>query len=95
MRYINYDVVFILPAPSISYPPGGYDVVYRLAQALNKENIRTSIIFLKKPEIYIDNYIMPENLKNVKIIRDIFYSLFNGKRIKLFYNLHLYRLLVV
>ena len=46
MRYINYDIVFVLPPPTVSYPPGGYDIVYRLAQALNKENIRTSIIFL-------------------------------------------------
>jgi len=48
MMYIDYDIVFVLPSPSGRYPAGGYDVVYRLAQALNKENIRTSIIFLKK-----------------------------------------------
>ncbi|WP_156324239.1 hypothetical protein [Acidiplasma aeolicum] len=45
MKLNIYDVVFVLPRPSIAYPPGGYIIVYRLAQALNKGGIRTSIIF--------------------------------------------------
>ena len=92
MRYINYDIVFVLPPPTVSYPPGGYDIVYRLAQALNKENIRTSIIFLSKPEIYIENYIMTGNVKN-SIKLNIFNLSFNGKRINFFYDLRLYKLL--
>ena len=96
MRYVNYDVVFVLPQPLVRYPSGGYDVVYRLAQALNKENIRTAVIFLKKREIYIENYIISDNVKKVKkLLVNIFNSLFSGKRINLFYNLRLYELLGV
>ncbi len=92
-----YDIVFVLPQPTISYPPGGYDVVYRLAQGLNKEKIRTAIIFLKKPEIYIENYIVTEKLKKKNILYSLTASLFNlcfnGKKISFFYDLHLYKLL--
>ncbi len=97
MSHNIYDIVFVLPPPTITYPPGGYDVVYRLAQALNKEKIRTAIIFLKRPEIYIQNYVFSENLKKKKILYNLMVSLFNScfncKRINLFYNLRLYKLL--
>ena len=51
----NYNAVFILPAISIKYPPGGYDIVYRLANGLNKNGISTAIIFLKDNK-YVPNY---------------------------------------
>ena len=99
MKLNIYDVVFVLPTVSITYPPGGYDIVYRLAQALNKESIRPSIIFLKKPKIYIENYIVSENVKNknrlTRLMLSLFNLLFNGKRINLFYKLRLYKLLGV
>lgn len=94
-----YDIVFVLPQPTIKYPPGGYDIVYRLAQALNNEKIRTSIIFLKRPEIYIDNYIISKkhnkkiHIKN--LMGSLFNLVFNGKRINFFYDLHLYKLLKI
>ncbi|WP_081142076.1 hypothetical protein [Ferroplasma acidiphilum] len=77
MKLNIYDVVFVLPTVSITYPPGGYDIVYRLAQALNKESIRPSIIFLKKPKIYIENYIVSENVKNKNRLTRLMLSLFN------------------
>ena len=41
----DYDVAFILPAPLMKYPPGGYDIVFRLANSLNVEDIRATVIF--------------------------------------------------
>ncbi|BAB60028.1 TVG0903758 [Thermoplasma volcanium GSS1] len=99
MKLNIYDVVFVLPRPSITYPSGGYDIVYRLAKALNKEGIRTSIIFLEKPEIYIENYNVSQHVKNenrwYRLIVYLFRLLFNVKRIDLFYKLRLYKLLGV
>lgn len=82
----NYNAVFILPGISIKYPPGGYDIVYRLANGLNKKGISTAIIFLK------DNKYVPNYFDTIKksmayemacvALNNIFY----GKRLSYFYH---------
>ncbi len=80
-----YDVTFVLPPYTLGYPPGGYDIVYRLANALNKKNIKTSIIFFIHSNGYIENQM--ESTKNIrKILRSIFTFIFYGSKIKIFYK---------
>jgi glycosyltransferase involved in cell wall biosynthesis len=100
MKENSYDVTFVLPGPSIRYPPGGYDIVYRLAQGLNNQHIKTAIIFQKNPSIYITNFIRDENYGYIRVLKSrvlkgIFDMIFNGKRIKTFYKLRLPKLLGV
>jgi len=90
----QYRVTFVLPGPSILFPPGGYNVVYQLAHALNKRGIKTAIIFLRDPSKFIPDYKYKPG-RRARMLRKIFYFLFNGKRIKLFYRLRLYKLLKV
>jgi glycosyltransferase involved in cell wall biosynthesis len=43
-------VVFALVAPPLKYPPGGYDVVYRLAATLSSRGIPAAIAYVGAPE---------------------------------------------
>jgi len=77
----------------LSSPPGGYDIIYRLANALNKSGIRTSIIFwLDSTKYFNDNYCEKNKNKNKieilkhKLFYELFYLLFKGKRLNLFYH---------
>jgi len=91
----NYSVTFVLPAPSIRYPPGGYNIVYQIAHNLNVSGIKTAIIFLKNVSIFIPNYKEDKSMKKngTGIIKKGFYVLFNDRRIEIFYRLRLYRFL--
>jgi len=81
MKKINgYIITFVLPGINIKYPPGGYDIVYRLSYALNKNKIKTAIIFC------IPDYIK-YNKKNFKYtIYKIFEFIFYGKKLKYIYK---------
>ncbi len=75
----NYDVTFVLPGGALIPPPaGGVDVVFRLAHALNKSGIKTSIIFCPRPLINMD-----ENLGRLPIYMELFAKIFKGQRIGL------------
>lgn len=39
------DVLFILTAPPLGYPPGGYDVIYSLAQSLCQKGVSAGILY--------------------------------------------------
>ena len=87
MRAKSYSVTFVLPSPTIGYPPGGYNIVYKLAQGLNQNNIKTSIIFLSDPSIYVSNYIKDYNQSfKFRFLYVIFKYLFGRNRINLFYR---------
>lgn len=90
----QYRVTFVLPGPSF-LPPGGYNVVYQLAHGLNKRGIKTAIIFLRDPSKFIPDYKPGRGARVLMSRKKIFDFLFNGKRIKLFYRLRLYKLLKV
>jgi glycosyltransferase involved in cell wall biosynthesis len=93
MKENSYDITFVLPEPNVYYS-GGYDIVYRLAQGLNNQHIKTAIIFQKNPSTYITNFIRDENYR-YRVLKGIFYMIFNGKRINTFYKLRFPRLLGV
>lgn len=57
----NYDVIFVLLSPTLRYPPGGYDIVYRLASGLNKNGLKTAICFVLNIDEYIPNYYYLKN----------------------------------
>lgn len=84
----KYSVTFVLPSPSIGYPPGGYNIVYQLAHYLNKSGIKTAIIFLVNASVFTSDL-------KLKILRKVFHFLFSNRRIKMFYRLRLYKLLRV
>lgn len=89
----HYKVLFVLPGIIIRYPPGGYDIVFRLAHALNEVNIKTGIIFLHGTE-YINNYIPLKSSKHPVMnntIREIIYLIFPGKKFS--YAMHHYKLI--
>jgi len=91
MTIYNYDVTFVLPGVGGKYPPGGVDVVYRLANALNKNGIRTSIIFWFDCDKYFSNNPYERNKNKIKILkhelfRELLYLLFKGKKLNLFYH---------
>jgi glycosyltransferase involved in cell wall biosynthesis len=92
MKENSYDVTFVLPGPSIHYPPGGFDIIFRLAQGLNNQHIKTAIIFQKNPSIYITNFIRNEDYGYIRVLKGIFKMIFNGKRINTFYKLRLPKL---
>lgn len=62
----NYKILFVLPGIPVRYPPGGFDIVFRLAHALNEVNIKTGIIFL-----YGTEYIHIKSIKHA-VINDVF-----------------------
>jgi glycosyltransferase involved in cell wall biosynthesis len=95
MKENSYDVTFVLPEPTIGYPSGACDIVYRLAQGLNNQHIKTAIIFQKDRSAYITNFIKDENYGYHRVLKGIFNIIFNGKRIKTFYKLRFLRLLGV
>lgn len=77
----NYKITFVLPGINIKYPPGGYDIVYRLSNTLNKNKIKTAIIFC------IPDYIENSKTKNFKYsVYKIFRFVFYGKRLKYIYK---------
>jgi len=90
----NYDVTFVLPGVSSKYPAGGYDIVYRLANALNKKGIRASIIFwFDSAKYFNDSYCdyCEKNKNKIEILKhklfhELFYLLFKGKKLNLFYH---------
>lgn len=84
----NYDIVFVLPSVSIGYPPGGYDVVYRLANGLNKNNIKTAIIFISQisNDLYIPNYVKSNFKKTNILLYKIFKFTFYDKKLSWFYH---------
>lgn len=62
----QYDIVFILPGISFRYPAGGFDIIYRLANNLNSNFIKTAIVFLKNPSRYITYPELEPDLTNKK-----------------------------
>ena len=91
MNTDNYDVTFVLPGISSGYPAGGYDVVYRLANILNKNGIRVSIIFWFDSAKYFNDRYCEKNKSKIEILKykvfhKLFYLLFKGKKLNLFYN---------
>lgn len=72
LRNRKYDVTFILPNPTYNIPPGGYDVIFRITQAMKENGFKCSIIFINNRKYLIWNLI----------------KLFFGKdRISIFYRL--------
>ena len=83
----NYDVTFVLPGGALIPPPaGGVDVVFRLAFALSKKGIKTSIIFCPRPSVFIHkpDTMDEENLEKLPIYLGFFLKIFKGQRINLF-----------
>ncbi len=88
MRKKTYSITFVLLGPTIRYPPGGYNIVYKLAQGLNQNNIKTSIIFLKDPSVYISNHIREYSQSfMIRMLYVMFKLLFSGNRINILYRL--------
>lgn len=88
-----YKILFVLPGIPIGYPPGGYDIVFRLAHALNEVNIKTGIIFLYGTE-YINGYIPVKSSKHAVIndaFRRIIHLILSGR--KLSYVMHHWKLI--
>ena len=88
MRKKTYSITFVLLGPTIRYPPGGYNIVYKLAQGLNQNNIKTSIIFLKDPSVYISNHIREYSQSfMIRMLYVMFKLVFSGNRINILYRL--------
>ena len=88
MRKKTYSITFVLLGPTIGYPPGGYNIVYKLAQGLNQNNIKTSIIFLKDPSVYISNHIREYSQSfMIRMLYVMFKLVFSGNRINILYRL--------
>ncbi len=79
----HYSVVFVLPGAATKYPPGGYDVVFRLANGMNKNGISTAIVFWSNFKEYIPKY----RGYNKSLLKEIFTLIFYGKRINYFYKI--------
>ena len=88
MKEKNYSITFVLPGPTMGYPPGGYNVVYKLAQGLNQNNINTSIIFFSDLSKYVSDYFQEDNKSlKFKMFLNTFNLVFGGNRINLLYKL--------
>jgi glycosyltransferase involved in cell wall biosynthesis len=68
------------------YPAGGYDIVYRLANNLNLNLIKTAIVFLKNPPIYVPHYKLGLRSKKYALIKIIFNKVFSSGRLGYFYK---------
>lgn len=77
----NYDVVFVLPGITLGYPPGGYDVVYRLAGFLGDNDLSVAIIFWNNFSLYSINKKKTSNIYD-SLIKTFFYN----KKIKRLYQ---------
>ncbi|MCW1311794.1 MAG: glycosyltransferase family 4 protein [Candidatus Rehaiarchaeum fermentans] len=84
----KYDIVFILPGVSWRFPPGGFDIIYRLANNLNSNLIKTAIVFLKNPPRYIPHYKLDPNLtKKYTLEKKIFDKIFSVINVSYFFKL--------
>jgi glycosyltransferase involved in cell wall biosynthesis len=80
----HYSVVFVLPGVATKYPAGGYDIVFRLSNAMNKQGIPTAIVFWSNFLEYIRRY---KGQKNKNLSKKVFTLLFYGKKLNYFYTL--------
>ena len=83
----KYDVTFVLPGISIKFPPGGYDVVYRLCSAMNESDLKCAIVFQMDASLYIPNYVRNnEYTESRGLFSKLFYEFFYGKRLNYIYK---------
>lgn len=82
----KYSVTFVLPGIIFKYPPGGYDIVFRLANILNERGISCSIIFLTNSNFYVPNYVKTNASTKLHYLAKVFNFIFYGRRFGYIYH---------
>lgn len=76
----RYDITFVLPIIQVGFPPGGYDIVYRLASSIKRKNLECAIIFPVDLYKYIPDYVRNNNNKMIYLAYKAFTGIFYAKR---------------